>query len=68
MPSSKVGLVRLDNVATLTEDKGPSQIDRFNREALASLATAAVAWRFGNLPLAMTIGVAVVLALRHLLG
>ncbi|HBL15543.1 MAG: hypothetical protein A2X36_09775 [Elusimicrobia bacterium GWA2_69_24] len=32
LPSDKVGLVRLDNVATLQEDKGPSQIDRFNRQ------------------------------------
>lgn len=32
IPSSKVGLVRLDNVATLVEELGPSQIDRFNRQ------------------------------------
>jgi hydrophobic/amphiphilic exporter-1 (mainly G- bacteria), HAE1 family len=32
LPSSKVGLVRLDNVATLVERKGPSQIDRLNRQ------------------------------------
>jgi hydrophobic/amphiphilic exporter-1 (mainly G- bacteria), HAE1 family len=32
VPSSKVGLVRLDNVATLVEEKGPSQIDRMNRQ------------------------------------
>ncbi len=32
IPSSKVGLVRLDNVATLTEAEGPSQIDRLNRQ------------------------------------
>jgi HAE1 family hydrophobic/amphiphilic exporter-1 len=32
VPSSKVGLVRLDNVATLVEDTGPSQIDRTNRQ------------------------------------
>jgi HAE1 family hydrophobic/amphiphilic exporter-1 len=32
LPSSKVGVVRLDNVATLVERKGPSQIDRLNRQ------------------------------------
>lgn len=32
IPSSKVGLVRLDNVATLVEEKGPSQIDRIDRQ------------------------------------
>ncbi|MCX5787326.1 MAG: efflux RND transporter permease subunit, partial [Elusimicrobia bacterium] len=32
VPSSKVGLVRLDNVARLVEDTGPSQIDRMNRQ------------------------------------
>jgi len=32
VPSSKVGLVRLDNVAKLVEDTGPSQIDRMNRQ------------------------------------
>ena len=32
IPSSKVGLVRLDNVSKLVEDTGPSQIDRMNRQ------------------------------------
>ena len=32
LPSSKVGLVRLDNVATLVEEEGPSQIDRISRQ------------------------------------
>jgi HAE1 family hydrophobic/amphiphilic exporter-1 len=32
IPSSKVGLVRLDNVATLVEEKGPSQINRISRQ------------------------------------
>ncbi|HAM35740.1 MAG TPA: AcrB/AcrD/AcrF family protein [Elusimicrobia bacterium] len=32
VPSSKVGLVRLDNVSQLVEDTGPSQIDRMNRQ------------------------------------
>ncbi|MBP8003729.1 MAG: efflux RND transporter permease subunit, partial [Elusimicrobia bacterium] len=32
VPSSKVGLVRLDSVATLVEARGPSQIDRVNRQ------------------------------------
>ncbi|MBI5244204.1 MAG: efflux RND transporter permease subunit [Elusimicrobia bacterium] len=32
LPSSKVGLVRLDNVSTLVEEKGPSQIDRISRQ------------------------------------
>ncbi len=32
VPSSKVGLVRLDSVASLMEAHGPSQIDRINRQ------------------------------------
>jgi HAE1 family hydrophobic/amphiphilic exporter-1 len=32
VPSSKGGPVRLDNVARLVEDTGPSQIDRMNRQ------------------------------------
>ncbi len=32
VPSSKVGLVRLDSVATPYEDRGPSQIDRHDRQ------------------------------------
>jgi hydrophobic/amphiphilic exporter-1 (mainly G- bacteria), HAE1 family len=32
VPSSKTGLVRLDNVASIVEARGPSQIDRINRQ------------------------------------
>ncbi|MFA6029643.1 MAG: efflux RND transporter permease subunit [Elusimicrobiota bacterium] len=32
LPSQRGGLVRLDNVADLVEDKGPAQIDRINRQ------------------------------------
>jgi len=32
LPSSKVGLARLDNISRLVEDTGPSQIDRMNRQ------------------------------------
>ena len=46
----------------------PSALAAGPAEAAATLATAAVAWRSGNLPLAMGIGVAVVLGLRLLLG
>jgi HAE1 family hydrophobic/amphiphilic exporter-1 len=37
VPSSKVGLVRLDSVATPYEDRGPSQIDRHNRQRQVTL-------------------------------
>jgi hydrophobic/amphiphilic exporter-1 (mainly G- bacteria), HAE1 family len=37
VPSSKVGQVRLDNVATLTHGTGPVQIDRQNRQRQISL-------------------------------
>ncbi len=32
LPSSKAGLVRLDNVASLVKELGPSQINRLNRQ------------------------------------
>ncbi len=32
LPSVKGGLVRLDNLARLVEEKGPSQIERYNRQ------------------------------------
>ncbi|MCG3206167.1 MAG: Multidrug resistance protein MdtB [Elusimicrobia bacterium] len=38
VPSSKVGLVRLDNVATLIEREGPSQIDRINRQRQVTIS------------------------------
>ena len=37
IPSSKVGLVRLDSVATPYEDRGPSQIDRHDRQRQVTL-------------------------------
>src|SRR6266568_1819541 len=40
IPSSKVGQVRLDNVASVERGGGPSRIDRYNRRYQASL----VAW------------------------
>ena len=40
IPSSKVGQVRLDSVATIERGGGPSRIDRYNRRYQASL----VAW------------------------
>ena len=46
----------------------PSALAAGPAEAAATLATAAVAWRSGNLPLAMGTGVAVVLALRFALA
>ncbi len=50
--------------AILASIVAPSALAAGPAEALATLATAAVAWRFGNLPLAMATGVALVLALR----
>jgi len=35
--SSKVGLVRLDSVATLVEARGPAQIDRINRQRAVTI-------------------------------
>jgi HAE1 family hydrophobic/amphiphilic exporter-1 len=40
IPSSKVGQVRLDNIASIERGGGPSRIDRYNRRYQASL----VAW------------------------
>jgi HAE1 family hydrophobic/amphiphilic exporter-1 len=37
LPSSKGSLVRLENVADLRESRGPSQIDRFNRQRKITL-------------------------------
>lgn len=53
--------------AILASIVAPSALAAGPAEAAATLATAVVAWRYANLPLAMAIGVAVVLALRLLL-
>ncbi|TXH29872.1 MAG: efflux RND transporter permease subunit [Elusimicrobia bacterium] len=37
VPSSKTGLVRLDNVASIVEARGPSQIDRINRQRAVTI-------------------------------
>ncbi|MES2790170.1 MAG: efflux RND transporter permease subunit [Planctomycetota bacterium] len=37
IPSPKVGLVQLSNIAKLHEARGPSQIDRFNRQRTVTL-------------------------------
>jgi HAE1 family hydrophobic/amphiphilic exporter-1 len=37
IPSSKVGQVRLDNVATVERGLGPARIDRYNRQFQASI-------------------------------
>lgn len=37
IPSPKVGLVQLSNLARLNEARGPSQIDRFNRQRTVTL-------------------------------
>lgn len=50
--------------AILASIIAPSALAAGPAEAAATLATAAVAWRTGNLPLAMGAGVAVVFALR----
>jgi len=47
IPSSTVGQVRLDSIATLERGVGPSRIDRYNRRYSASL----VAWPQGGLAL-----------------
>src|SRR5260370_21450312 len=36
IPSSKVGQVRLDSIATIERGSGPSRIDRYNRRYAAS--------------------------------
>ncbi|MBU1229410.1 MAG: AzlD domain-containing protein [Proteobacteria bacterium] len=54
--------------AILASIIAPTALAAGPAEAAATLATAAVAWKTGNLPLAMGAGVAVVLALRLALG
>lgn len=46
----------------------PSALAAGPADALATAATALVAWRAGNLPLAMAVGVGCALGLRALLG
>ncbi len=38
VPSAQKGLVRLDNVAELVEERGPSQIDRINRQRQVTIS------------------------------
>jgi uncharacterized membrane protein len=52
--------------AILASIVAPQALAAGPAEAVAALVTGAFAWRFGNLPLAMGAGVAVVLALRHI--
>lgn len=54
--------------AILASIVAPSALTSGPAEAAATAATALVAWRFGNLPLAMLAGVAVVLGLRQFAG
>jgi len=54
--------------AILASIVAPSALTAGPAEALATLATALAAWRFRNLPLAMGVGVAVVLGLRQFVG
>lgn len=54
--------------AILASIVAPSALAAGPAEALATLATATIAWRYNNLPLAMGVGVAVVLALRYALA
>jgi len=54
--------------AILASIVAPSALAAGPAEAVATLATALTAWRFGNLPLAMLAGVAVVLGLRQFVG
>jgi len=54
--------------AILASIVAPSALTAGPADAIATIATAAVAWRWGNLPLAMGVGVAVVLVLRLALG
>lgn len=53
--------------AILASIIAPSALAAGPAEALATAVTALAAWRFGNLPLAMAVGVASVLVLRALL-
>jgi len=54
--------------AILASIVAPSALAAGPAEAAATLATALTAWRFGNLPLAMLVGVAAVLCLRQIVG
>ncbi len=54
--------------AILASIVAPSALTSGPAEAVATAATGLVAWRFGNLPLAMCAGVAVVLGLRLFAG
>lgn len=54
--------------AILASIVAPSALTAGPAEAAATLATALTAWRYGNLPLAMLAGVAVVLGLRQITG
>ena len=54
--------------AILASIVAPSALAAGPAEAIATAATAAMAWRSSNLPLAMGVGVATVLALRYALG
>lgn len=54
--------------AILAAIVAPSALAAGPAEAVATLATALTAWRYGNLPLAMLAGVVVVLGMRQLVG
>lgn len=54
--------------AILASIVAPSALTSGPAEAVATAVTGLVAWRFGNLPLAMAVGVGVVLGLRQLVG
>ena len=54
--------------AILASIVAPSALAAGPAEAAATLATGLVAWRWGNLPLAMAVGVGVVLVLRQVTG
>lgn len=50
--------------AILASIVAPSALTAGPADAIATITTAAIAWRWGNLPLAMSVGVATALALR----
>lgn len=54
--------------AILASIVAPSALAAGPAEAMATALTALCAWRFGNLPLAMGVGVGAVLALRLVMG
>ncbi|HWR04500.1 MAG TPA: AzlD domain-containing protein [Humidesulfovibrio sp.] len=54
--------------AILASIVAPSALTSGPAEAAATAVTGLVAWRFGNLPLAMAVGVGVVLGLRQFVG